>query len=92
MTDTPRHVLALWALGLVVVVVLGVRYLGRGGDPPSGSGAAPAIQVGEANGGPSRVTVPSVAANAPARAPAPIVSTAIVSDAPGVSLARNVSQ
>jgi competence protein ComEA len=57
MPDTPRHVLALWALGLVVVVVLGVRYLGRGGDPPSGSGAAPAIQVGEASGGPSRVTV-----------------------------------
>jgi competence protein ComEA len=57
MPDTPRHLLALWALGLVVVVVLGVRYLGRGGDPPSGSGAAPAIQVGEASGGPSRVTV-----------------------------------
>jgi competence protein ComEA len=48
--------LALWALGLVVVVVLGVRYLGRGDDAPRA--AAPAIQVGEApGGGSSRVTV-----------------------------------
>ena len=31
MPETPRHLLALWALGLVVVVVLGVRYLGRDG-------------------------------------------------------------
>jgi len=56
MPDTPRHVLALWALGLVVVVVLGVRYLGRDDHPPGASGA-PAIQVGEAGGGSSRVTV-----------------------------------
>ena len=55
MADTPRHMLALWALGLVVVVVLGVRYLGRGHDPPASS--APAIQVGESGGGSSRVTV-----------------------------------
>ena len=26
--ETPRHVLALWALGLVAVVLLGARYLG----------------------------------------------------------------
>ena len=57
MPDTPRHVLALWALGLVVVAFLGWRYLGRGGDAPPA--AAPAIQVGEEGGGgePSRVTV-----------------------------------
>src|SRR3954449_992089 len=56
MPDTPRHVLALWALGLVAVIVLGARYLGRGGDPPAPS--APAIRVGEtAGGGSSRVTV-----------------------------------
>jgi competence protein ComEA len=57
MPDTPRHVLALWALGLVAVVVLGVRYLGRDDDPPGASGPAAAIQVGEASGGSSRVTV-----------------------------------
>src|SRR5215218_1807177 len=56
MPDTPRHVLALWALGLVAVVVLGARYLGRGGDPPAPS--APPIRVGEtAGGGSSRATV-----------------------------------
>jgi competence protein ComEA len=55
MPDTPRHLLALWALGLVVVVVLGVRYLGRGDDPPPAS--APAIQVGASDGGSSRVIV-----------------------------------
>ena len=55
MLDTPRHMLALWALGLVVVVVLGVRYLGRDDEAPSAS--APAIQVGETEGGSSRVTV-----------------------------------
>jgi competence protein ComEA len=56
MPETPRHVLALWALGLVVVVLLGVRYLGRGGDPPAP--AAPAIQVGDAAAaGSSRVVV-----------------------------------
>jgi competence protein ComEA len=55
MPETPRHMLALWALGLVVVVVLGVRYLGRDDDAPPAS--APALQVGEAGGGSSRVTV-----------------------------------
>jgi competence protein ComEA len=55
MSDTPRYQLALWALGLVVVVLLGVRYLGRGHDPPASS--APPIQVGEAAGSSSRVTV-----------------------------------
>ena len=58
MPETPRHVLALWALGVVVVAVLGVRYLGSGGDGES-SASAPAIQVGEGAGGgsSSRVTV-----------------------------------
>src|SRR5215207_7386665 len=56
MPDTPRHVHALWALGLVVVVVLGVRYFGRD-DHPAGASGAPAIQVGEAGGRSSRVTV-----------------------------------
>jgi competence protein ComEA len=56
MPETPRHVLALWVLGLVAVALLGVRYLGRGSDPPAPS--APAIQVGdEAGGGSSRVVV-----------------------------------
>src|SRR4051794_2261534 len=56
MHDTPRHVLALWALGLVAVIVLGARYLGRGGEPSAAS--APPIRVGEATGsGSSRVTV-----------------------------------
>src|SRR5215210_9100076 len=56
MPDTPRHVLALWALGLVALVLLGTRYLARGGDAPAAS--APAIRVGEEGGGSSsRVTV-----------------------------------
>src|SRR4051812_3210665 len=56
MPDTPRHVLALWALGLLAVVLLGARYLGRGGEPPAPS--APPIRVGETGGGGSaRVTV-----------------------------------
>ena len=55
MPETPRHILALWALGLVVVVVLGVRYLGR--DDEALPASAPAIQVGETEGGSSRVTV-----------------------------------
>ena len=55
MPETPRHLLALWALGLVVVVVLGVRYLGRDDAAPPAS--APAIQVGESESGSSRVTV-----------------------------------
>ncbi len=41
--------LALWALGLVAVVVLGVRYLGRDSTPPAAS--APAIQMGQADAG-----------------------------------------
>ena len=57
MPETPRHILALWALGLLAVVLLGARYLGRGGD--GGGGAAPPpIRVGEeGGGGTSRVTV-----------------------------------
>jgi len=51
--DTPRHVLALWALGLVAVVFLGARYLGR--DDSSPPAAAP-IHVGEERAS-SRVTV-----------------------------------
>src|SRR5215210_7893447 len=54
--ETPRHVLALWALGLLAVAFLGIRYLGRGTD--AAPAAAPAIRVGEEGGGePSRVTV-----------------------------------
>ena len=45
MPQTPRHVLALWAAGLAVIVLLGVRYLGHRGDPPTPS--APAIRVGD---------------------------------------------
>jgi competence protein ComEA len=57
MPDTPRHMLALWALGLVVVAVLGVRYLGRGSEPRA-TRSPPAIQVGDtAGGGSSRVIV-----------------------------------
>jgi competence protein ComEA len=52
--DTPRHVLALWALGLVAVMLLGARYLSRGDEQPTA--AAPPIHVGE-HGGSSRVTV-----------------------------------
>ena len=62
MPDTPRPVLLLWAVGLVVVGVLGVRYLGRGGGNGSASASAPAIHVGgeadgAAGGDASRVTV-----------------------------------
>jgi competence protein ComEA len=55
MPSTSRHALALWALGLLVVVVLGVRYLGRGSGPPAPPPAA--IRVGDAGGGSSRVVV-----------------------------------
>jgi competence protein ComEA len=56
MPDTPRHVLALWAVGLVAVVLLGARYLHRGGQPAAP--AAPPIRVGDAAGdGSSRVVV-----------------------------------
>ena len=54
MPDTPRHVIALWALGLVAVVLLGARYLSRGGEAPSAP--APRIHVGE-GGASARVTV-----------------------------------
>ncbi len=55
MSETPRHVLALWALGLVAVVLLGARYLHH--DASASAGAAPPIHVGEAGGGSSRVVV-----------------------------------
>ena len=56
MHETPRHILALWALGLVVLAFLGIRYLARGTE--AAPAAAPAIRVGEGGGGePSRVTV-----------------------------------
>jgi competence protein ComEA len=55
MSDTPRHVIALWALGLVAVALLGVRYLGRESRAPAPS--APAIRVGDSGGGSSRVVV-----------------------------------
>jgi competence protein ComEA len=57
MPETPRHVLAFWAVGLLAVVLLGARYLGRGGDAPAP--AAPAIKVGEqpTGGSPSHLTV-----------------------------------
>jgi competence protein ComEA len=50
--DTPRHVLFLWALGLLAVVLLGARYL-RGDDPPA---AAP-IHVAESEGSSSRLVI-----------------------------------
>jgi competence protein ComEA len=53
--DTPRHVLFLWALGLLVVVLLGARYL-RGGEEPSAA-SAPPIRVGESDGASSRLVV-----------------------------------
>ena len=55
MSETPRHILALWALGLVAVVLLGARYLHH--DSGASAGAAPPIHVGEAGGGSSRVVV-----------------------------------
>jgi competence protein ComEA len=59
MPATSRHALALWALGLLVVVVLGVRYLGRGGGPPAPPPAA--IHVGDSSGGGSSRIVVHVA-------------------------------
>jgi competence protein ComEA len=44
-SETPRHVLALWALGLVAVVLLGARYLHHGDGPRAA--AAPPIRVGD---------------------------------------------
>jgi competence protein ComEA len=46
--DTPRHTLALWAIGLAAVVFLGARYLHHDAAP---SAPAPKIQVGEEGGG-----------------------------------------
>ena len=60
MPETPRHVLALWALGLVAVVLLGVRYLGRGSEPRA-TPSAQAIQVGDTAGGGSSHAVVHVA-------------------------------
>jgi competence protein ComEA len=59
MSETPRHVLALWALGLLAIALLGMRYLGRGSEPRAPS--APAIQVGDAAGGGSARVVVHVA-------------------------------
>ena len=59
MPDTPRHVLALWALGLVAVALLGWRYLGRESGAPAP--AAPAIRVGDAGGGGSSRVIVHVA-------------------------------
>jgi competence protein ComEA len=59
MPDTPRHVLALWALGLVAVVLLGVRYLGRESRAPAA--AAPQIRVGDSGGGGSSRVIVHVA-------------------------------
>jgi competence protein ComEA len=51
--DTPRHVLFLWALGLLAVVLLGARYLHRDSPP-----AAAPIHVAEAGGsGSARLVV-----------------------------------
>ena len=53
MPDTPRHVLFLWALGLLAVVLLGARYLHHDKPP-----AAAPIHVAEPGGGaPSRLIV-----------------------------------
>jgi competence protein ComEA len=59
MPDTPRHVLALWAVGVVAVALLGVRYLGRGSEPRAPT--APPIQVGDSGGGGSSRVVVHVA-------------------------------
>ena len=59
MPETPRHVLALWALGLVAVALLGVRYLGRESGAPAA--AAPAIRVGDSGGGGSSRVIVHVA-------------------------------
>ena len=57
MPDTPRHVLFLWALGLLAVVLLGARYLHHDSPPPA---AAP-IHVAEADGGGSARLIVHVA-------------------------------
>jgi competence protein ComEA len=55
MPELPRHALVLWAAGLVVVVLLGARYLGRGGDARPPAAPRPAIRVTDASTG--QVTV-----------------------------------
>src|SRR3954454_18100785 len=59
MSETPRHVLALWALGLLAVVLLGARALHHSGG--GSAGAAAPIHVGEADGGGSSRIVVHVA-------------------------------
>jgi competence protein ComEA len=54
MAPISRATLALWGLGLVAVVLLGARYLGRGDDAPAA--AAPPIHVGEEEAA-ARITV-----------------------------------
>jgi competence protein ComEA len=53
-SDTPRHVQFLWALGLLVVVLLGARSLHHDSPPAV---AAPPIRVGESEGSSSRLVV-----------------------------------
>jgi competence protein ComEA len=53
-SDTPRHVLLLWALGLLVVVLLGARYLHHSSPRAA---AAPPIRVGESEGSSARLVV-----------------------------------
>jgi competence protein ComEA len=53
-SDTPRHVLFLWALGLLVVVVLGARSIHHNSSPAA---AAPPIRVGESEGSSGRLVV-----------------------------------
>jgi competence protein ComEA len=59
MLETPRHQLALYAAGALVVLLLGARYLARGGEPESAAPApragGAAVRVLDAAGG--RVTV-----------------------------------
>ena len=56
MPDTPRHVLFLWALGLLAVVLLGTRYLHHDKPP-----AAAPIHVAEPGGGASSRLIVHVA-------------------------------
>jgi competence protein ComEA len=56
MTSPSRPTLALWALGLLAVALLGVRYLGRGHDSPSAA-AAPIHVAEQGEGAGSRLTV-----------------------------------
>jgi competence protein ComEA len=54
--DTPRHVLLLWALGLLAVALLGARYLHHDKPP-----AAAPIHVAEPGGGASSRLIVHVA-------------------------------